>query len=74
MEMERNPGWGKVASGFAIPSLGMVPPDQRTEALRATMRPLLSGPLAKIMDDMCRGAVEKGQVYIDPLKILLKFS
>lgn len=45
-------GWGKVASSFAIPSLGMVPPDQRTEALRGLMTPLLTGPIANIMDNM----------------------
>ncbi|CAK9104270.1 GMC oxidoreductase family protein Mala s 12.0101 (allergen Mala s 12.0101) [Durusdinium trenchii] len=45
-------GWGKVASSFAIPSLGMVPPDQRTEALRGLMKPLLTGPLANIMNNM----------------------
>ena len=48
-------GWGKVASSFAIPSLGMVPPDQRTEALRGLMTPLLTGPLANIMNAMLPG-------------------
>jgi hypothetical protein len=48
-------GWGKVASAFAIPSLGMVPPEQRTEALRALMKPLLTGPIAEIMNNMCLG-------------------
>lgn len=45
-------GWGKVTSAFAIPSLGMVPPGQRTEALRALMKPLLTGPIADIMNNM----------------------
>ena len=49
-------GWGQVASEFAIPSLGMVPPDQRTEALRGLMKPLLTGPIADIMNNMWPGS------------------
>jgi len=47
-----NEGWGKVASAFALASLGVVWPEQRTQTLRDFLKPLLTGPLAGIMDDM----------------------
>merc|ERR1712056_163111 len=47
-----NEGWGQVASAFALASLGLVPPEQRTKALRGFLKPVLSGPLAGIMDNM----------------------
>ena len=47
--------WGKVASAFAIASLALVPPNQRTELLRKTMTPLFEGPIAHVMDNMCLG-------------------
>eukprot|EP00933_Yihiella_yeosuensis_P028744 TRINITY_DN22576_c0_g1_i1.p1 TRINITY_DN22576_c0_g1~~TRINITY_DN22576_c0_g1_i1.p1 ORF type:complete len:692 (-),score=116.23 TRINITY_DN22576_c0_g1_i1:245-2257(-) len=45
-------GWGKVASSFTIASLALSPPDQRTEALRTTLRLLFKLGVDKIMDDM----------------------
>ena len=53
-----------MASSFAIPSLGMVAPAERTEALRGLMKPLLTGPLADIMNNMCPGGRKrrKGRV------------
>lgn len=48
-------GWGKIASSFAAVSLALFPPDQRSEAMRATMGPLFSGPIGKMLDQMCHG-------------------
>ncbi|CAJ1389906.1 unnamed protein product [Effrenium voratum] len=45
-------GWGKIASSFAAVSLALFPPDQRSEAMRATMGPLFSGPIGKMLDQM----------------------
>jgi len=47
-----NEGWGKVASAFAISSLGLQAPPQRTQALRDFLKPLLEGPLSDIMNNM----------------------
>eukprot|EP00442_Polarella_glacialis_P045468 CAMPEP_0115135430 /NCGR_PEP_ID=MMETSP0227-20121206/55719_1 /TAXON_ID=89957 /ORGANISM="Polarella glacialis, Strain CCMP 1383" /LENGTH=679 /DNA_ID=CAMNT_0002542163 /DNA_START=63 /DNA_END=2102 /DNA_ORIENTATION=+ len=45
-------GWGKVASEFVVASLALVPPDQRTKALRTTMAILVKTGLLDIIDDM----------------------
>jgi len=47
-----NEGWGKVASAFAIASLGLQAPPLRTPALRDFLKPLLEGPLSDIMNSM----------------------
>jgi choline dehydrogenase len=45
-------GWGKIASEFASISLGLVPPDQRTNELRVFLTPLLTSTIADIMNNM----------------------
>ncbi|CAE7189316.1 MDL4 [Symbiodinium necroappetens] len=55
--------WGKVASSFAIASLALVPPDQRTELLRKTMTPLFEGPIAHVMDNMIQFVALNHQTF-----------
>ncbi|CAE7161571.1 unnamed protein product, partial [Symbiodinium pilosum] len=56
-------GWGKVASSFAIASVGLVAPDQRTDLLRKTMTPLFEGPIGKIMDNMIQFVALNHKTY-----------
>lgn len=77
-----NEGWGKVASAFAISSLGLQAPAQRTQALRDFLKPLLEGPISDIMDNMIqfvalqhhtfsRGSVEaQSQDGLQPPKVI----
>jgi len=58
-----NEGWGEVASQFALASLALVPPEQRTQALRAFLKPLLIGPMAGIMDNMIQFVALQHMTY-----------
>merc|ERR1719210_1934552 len=56
-------GWGQVASAFALASLALVDPKQRTESLRDFLKPLLTGPLADIMNSMIQLVALHHQTY-----------
>lgn len=56
-------GWGEVASAFALASLALVEPGQRTESLRNTLKPLFTGPLKDIMNSMIQLVALHHQTY-----------
>lgn len=56
-------GWGQVASAFALASLALVEPSQRTETLRDFLKPLLAGPIADIMNSMIQLVALHHQTY-----------